>query len=93
MGSVGFLLIFAAVNSANVKLAKQTGSKAWVSLLGAMLCLAALASLLWQTEISSSHRLWIPFAMIGLAFFIEAAFRFGRDRIINLQQPSTNDKD
>ena len=93
MGSVGFLLIFAAVNSANVKLAKQTESKGWISLLGAILCLAALASLLWQTEISSSHRLWIPFAMIGLAFFIEAAFRFGRDRIINLQQPSTNDKD
>ena len=31
MGSAGFLLIFAAVNAANIRLARQTGSRRWIS--------------------------------------------------------------
>jgi anti-anti-sigma regulatory factor len=34
MGSAGFMLIFAAVNAANAKLARQTGSQRWISVLG-----------------------------------------------------------
>ena len=49
MGSAGFLLIFAAVNAANAKLAARTGSRRWISLGGVVLCLAALSSLIWQT--------------------------------------------
>ena len=92
MGSVGFLLIFAAVNAANAKLAAQTRSKAWLSLLGVILCLAALASLLWQTALSSPQRLWIPFAMIALAFSIEAVFRWVTGRKINLPKSLMGDK-
>jgi len=84
MGSVGFLLIFAAVNGANVKLARETRSKAWISSLGVILCLAALASLFWQTARNTPGQLWVPFAMIGLAFFIETVFRLVTGRIINL---------
>jgi amino acid transporter len=80
LGSVGFLLIFAAVNGANARLADETESKRGLSLFGLGLCLCALASLLWQTANRSPHQFWIPFAMIGLAFLIEAIFRLYAER-------------
>ncbi|MCG6880164.1 MAG: APC family permease [Deltaproteobacteria bacterium] len=80
LGSVGFLLIFGAVNAANAKLAGETGSKRWISLSGVVLCVCALASLLWQTALRSPHHLYIPFVMIGLAFLIEVVFRLGTRR-------------
>ncbi len=75
LGSVGFLLIFGAVNAANAKLARETGSKPWISIMGAGLCLCALASLLWQTALRSLHDMYIPFAMVALAVLIEGGFR------------------
>jgi amino acid transporter len=87
MGSVGFLLIFAAVNAANAKLAGETRSRRWLSLAGVVLCLGALVSLLWQSAERSPRQLWIPFAMIGLAFLIEAVFRVATDRTIRLAKP------
>ncbi len=88
MGSVGFLLIFAAVNGANVKLARETQSKRWVPLIGVVLCLAALASLLWETAIRSPDRLLIPLEMVGVAFVIEVIFRTFRGRTLRLSNPS-----
>ena len=88
MGSVGFLLIFAAVNGANVKLAAETKSKSWLSLMGVILCIAALVSLLWQTAQSSPYQLLIPIVMIGIAFLIEAVFRMFVNRKINLSKTS-----
>jgi len=87
MGSAGFLLIFAAVNGANAKLAGETRSKRWISLTGLALCLGALASLLWQTAVRSLHQLWIPFGMIVVSFLIEAAFRITTKRTIRLSKP------
>lgn len=84
MGSVGFLLIFAVVNGANVVLADKTQSKRWLSMIGVLLCLGALASLLWQTASRSPYRLWVPFAMIGIAFLIEAVFRVATGRELSL---------
>jgi hypothetical protein len=84
MGSAGFLLIFAAVNAANVKLAEETGSRRWLSLTGVFLCLAALVSLFWQTAISSAGQLWVPLLMTGLAFIIEVAFRATTGRTIRI---------
>jgi amino acid transporter len=84
MGSAGFLLIFAAVNGANVVLADRTGSRRWLSLLGVLLCLGALTCLLWQTALTSVDDLWVLAAMIGAAFTIEAAFRMTTSRTINL---------
>ena len=84
MGSAGFLLIFAAVNGANVKLAGETRSQRWISLVGVGLCLSALASLLWQTAVRSLHQLWIPFGMIAVSFLIEATFRVATQRTIRL---------
>jgi len=86
MGSAGFLLIFAAVNSANVLLANETQSKGWLSLLGIGLCLSALASLLWQTARTSPRQLAILFVMVAAAFFIEITFRLTTRRTINISK-------
>jgi amino acid transporter len=84
MGSAGFLLIFAAVNGANVALARGTRSKVWLSLIGVGLCVGALGSLLWQTGRNSPGQLWVLFIMIGAAFLIEIVFRAitGRGSIV-----------
>ena len=84
MGSAGFLLIFAAVNGANVALAKDTQSRSSVSLIGVGLCLGALGSLIWQTGNSSPGKLWFLFAMIGASLLIEGSFRVMTGRTINL---------
>ena len=84
MGSAGFLLIFAAVNAANAVLARETGSRRWLSLTGAGLCLAALASLIWQTAESSPGKLWVLLIMTAAAFFIEITFRLTTGRTIRL---------
>jgi amino acid transporter len=84
MGSAGFLLIFAAVNGANVILANDTQSRSSLSLIGVGLCLGALGSLIWQTANSSPGQLWFLFAMIGASLFIEGSFRVIMGRTINL---------
>jgi amino acid transporter len=84
MGSAGFLLIFAAVNVANTKLARETKSRKSLSLLGAGLCLCALVSLIWQTAASSPGQLWYLAAMTGTAFFTELAFRLISGRTMHL---------
>lgn len=89
-GSVGFLLIFAAVNAANAKLARRTGSKRWISLAGVVLCLGSLASLLWQSAERSPGLLWIPLAMISVAFLIEAAYRLAKNRTIRLPKVNSD---
>jgi amino acid transporter len=87
MGSAGFLIIFAVVNAANVKLSTDTHSKRWLSVAGAVLCLAALASLLWQTASTSPRQLLVLLAMIGAAIAIETAFRIATGRSIHLPKP------
>jgi amino acid transporter len=84
MGSAGFLLIFAAVNIANIVLAKKTGSVWWIPAIGALACLAALAALIWQTFQTSPPRNLILIAMLLLAIVIELAYRFLKKRTINI---------
>jgi amino acid transporter len=84
MGSAGFLLIFAAVNGANVSLAKDTQSKRFISLIGVGLCFGALGGLIWNIGNSSPGQLWFLFVMIGAAFFVELTFRVVTGRRINL---------
>lgn len=92
MGSAGFLLIFAAVNAANVVLSNETQSKRWLSLIGVGLCLSALASLLWQTVMSKPAHLWILFIMVAVAFFIEITFRLATKRTFNLSTDHKQNK-
>jgi len=90
MGSAGFLLIFAAVNAANIRLAKKTGSNALISLLGVVLCSGALVSLLWQTARTSTTVLWVLPAMLGGSFVIEAVYRLASGRSIHLSDHSSD---
>ncbi len=75
LGSAGFLLIFAAVNAANVRHASHVGSRVWISVVGAVACLVALGALIWQTATTSPAKLWILAAMLALAVAIEGAYR------------------
>ena len=84
MGSAGFLLVFAAVNAANIILADDTQSKKAIPLIGVGLCIAALVSLIWQTADNSPRQIWFLVAMIGTAFTIEIMFRAFSKRKINL---------
>lgn len=78
MGSAGFLLLFAAVNGANVVLAQKTHSRRWISALGVLLCLAALASLIGYTLKSAPAHVWVLAAMLASAFAVEALYRIWR---------------
>ncbi|MEZ5535978.1 MAG: APC family permease [Thiolinea sp.] len=75
MGSSGFLLIFMAVNVANVKLAIKTDSRRWLSMSGALACLLALLALLWQTELETPLKLLILVGVLGLSVGIEGVYR------------------
>ncbi len=78
LGSAGFLLIFAAVNVANARHASHAGSRGWISIVGAVACLVALAALIWQTTTTSPAKLWILAAMLALALAIEGAYRLAK---------------
>jgi amino acid transporter len=78
MGSTGFLLIFALVNAANVRLAGKTGSRRWISMLGMLLCLGALYSLIRYTWQHAPSHIWVLVAMLLVAFAVEGAYRLWR---------------
>lgn len=94
MGSSGFLLIFAAVNSANLRLYRKTASHRWIATLGIILCLSALGALIWQIAGTSPQELWVLIVMIGSAFAIEAIYRRFTGRAIRpLIKESAKDKE
>lgn len=82
IGSAGFLLIFSAVNIANVILSEQTGSLRWISALGAAACLVALSALLWQIEMQAPLKILVLAAILGAAVGIESLYRLLRRRRI-----------
>ncbi len=81
LGSAGFLLIFAAVNAANGRHAQQTSSHAWISVTGAVACLAALGALVWHTTMTAPAKLWVLAAMVALALTIEGGYRLAKREI------------
>lgn len=85
MGSAGFLLIFAVVNFANVRLYKQTQSYRWISGLGAVAAIAAVVVLLSQAARTQPQNLWIVIIMIAVAFGIEGLYRQVKGRSIHLR--------
>ena len=85
LGSAGFLLIFAAVNTANARKALHTKSRGWISAAGAVACLVALAALVWQTAQTRPMKLWVLAVMIVLAVIIEGIYRL-TEREIHLHE-------
>jgi len=82
MGSAGFLLIFAAVNGANVRLHEKTASRRWIAVFGVVICSCALGALIWQRATTSPGELWVLGVMMGLAFAIEAVYRGATGRAL-----------
>ena len=87
MGSAGFLLIFMAVNIANVRLAKETQSQAWISILGALSCAGAVVVLCLKVDENAATRnqLWILVGMIAVSFAIEIVYRAVSGRSIRIR--------
>jgi amino acid transporter len=86
MGSAGFLLLFMAVNLANLRLARATGSHAWISALAALSTAIALVVLCVEVDENPAtrHHLWILAGMILASFVIEAVYRGVTGRRIRL---------
>jgi hypothetical protein len=74
MGSAGFLIIFAAVNAANVKLAAETGGNRFISSLGFLACVGALAALMYHTAADNAHALWVVLGMVVVSFLFELVY-------------------
>ncbi len=74
LGSSGFLIIFSAVNLANLRLRKETKSNKLITSFGFVTCILALITLLSVT-VKSITDLLILIAMIGSAFAFESAYR------------------
>ncbi|HOP06399.1 MAG TPA: APC family permease [candidate division Zixibacteria bacterium] len=89
MGSAGFLLIFAAVNAANLKLRKDTGSNLLVPISGVVSCLGALLVLLWQTYRTKPAELFTLAIMLGLSWLVEWLYRrFKRGALRFVHKPA-----
>jgi len=82
MGSSGFLLIFAAVNVANFRLSAKSGSRGWISLLGAGICMAALVVLIIQRATTSPAEILVLVIMVAVSFIIEVVYQRATGRII-----------
>jgi uncharacterized protein len=78
--SGGFLVVYASVNLANVKLARETQSQRWISMLAALLCIAALAIMVLQFAQDPATRgsAWAVAAVVALALVVEVVFRWLR---------------
>ncbi len=74
-GSAGFLLIFAAVNAANVRLARQTRSRRWISGLGLAGCVGAFLAIVIEMAGRSALTLAVPAGLIAVSFAGEAVYR------------------
>ena len=77
MGSAGFLLLFMGVNLANCRLAKETGSRVWLSGLAALSTAFALVVLCIEVDENPASRshLWILAGMIAGSWLIEVLYR------------------
>lgn len=75
MGSAGFLLIFAAVNWANFRLADTTGSHRGIAALGILVCLLAFGALITEIAQKAPYQVLIIGAMGGISVVIEYTYR------------------
>ncbi len=75
-GSLGFLVIFAGVNLANVKLAYYTDSNRLISLTAFILCIISIFVLVYHNLRTNPESLGSSFVVLILTLLFEAAYRF-----------------
>lgn len=93
MGSAGFLLTFAAINLASLRLARETCAWRPLAIAGFAACLIAFAALCWQTLASPATRWQIAIlaALIVLSAAVEWAYRAVSHREVHMGHLNTND--
>lgn len=78
LASAGFLIVFAAVNAANVRLADRTDSRRWLSVMGTVACIGALLALLVNTAGNRPQDLALLAALLAIVFIGEATYQHRR---------------
>ncbi len=78
LASAGFLIIFAAVNMANVRLADRTQSHKAMSILGAAACVGALIALLAHIATDRPQDLVLLGGLLTLTYAGEATYQHRR---------------
>ncbi len=77
-GSIGFLLIFAAVNYAGFRLSGFTGGNRGISLLGVVLCLVALFALVVQQYGTEPGGVIVAAGVVAGCFVMEGVYKWGK---------------
>ncbi|BEQ16413.1 APC family permease [Desulfoferula mesophila] len=75
LGSAGFLIVFALVNAANLRLAHETRAHRGMAALGLIGCLAALGAMIWQSVSDDPNRAWVLVGLLGGALALEGTYR------------------
>lgn len=75
LASAGFLLVFAAVNAANVRLAERTDSRKAISAIGAVACIGALGALVINTASDRPRDLFLLAGLLILTYLGEATYQ------------------
>ena len=75
-GSLGFLIIFAGVNLANVKLAYYTDSNRFISLAAFILCVISIIVLIGYNLRTNPDALGSSFVVLVLTLLFEITYRF-----------------
>lgn len=75
LGSGGFLIIFAAVNAANLAKARETGSRPFLAVMGLVGCLAAFGAMSWQALQADLSRAWLLAGLFAVPLLLEIAYR------------------
>jgi len=80
MASSSFLVIFAAVNLANVKLRKQTGAKAWISFLGFAGCAGSFITVLVYSILHNLGGVFFLVGMLAVSLLVEIGYESYRKK-------------
>ncbi len=85
VGSASFLLIYATVNLAHIRLRKTTGANLFVLILSVIGCLAAFGTLVYNQIKTSPSTLIILIGVIIFSFFAEWLLRYIYHRELQLR--------
>lgn len=89
LASAGFLIIFAAVNAANVRLSDRTQSRKVLSAIGVAACLGALIALIANVASERPQDLFLLVGVLILTYIGEATYQRRRKMRPLADQPST----
>ncbi len=74
-GSLGFLIIFSAVNFVNFRLYKETRSNRWISFVAFVLCIVSIVVLIGYNAKHDPNNLQSSIVVLALTFLFELFYR------------------